>query len=459
VAAAAVVVYVLLAGAPGMQPGAPSVATAADLLARMDAAWTNASTIQGRLVERITWTDKHGKRSSTVRTHVFAATSQGDFRLEVISGGDDQATGESPSPRSGRRGWTDVWIYDSKTNTQLHGSGMASTSGDAETGASGTASLKWYRVLDYWSGTGPSPLLEFFNGLSTYATRLRSALADGDSGLPVTATTYDGRPAWRVVVYDVDRADRRRRYEILADSASGFPVSWSHTDGDGTWTITDECDVTDFRVNEPIAARTLSVTAPLGFGRPRTFETEPRYGYLQPGYVGFCSLDEVEGRVGYRPPVPADVPAGFELAAVATDPLVYLRRRGRGETPDRLPELWFNSSGNRPLASWHEPDSEVGLTYRRGFDSFWIQAAPAGANGLPMEAVVQALRHAAFSRRTLKTRPVESGRFAGGRAVSWYDARGVGVVVWDDELAVYIGGALTRAQALAVARSLQTYRD
>jgi hypothetical protein len=33
------------------------------------------------------------------------------------------------------------------------------------------------------------------------------------------------------------------------------------------------------------------------------------------------------------------------------------------------------------------------------------------------------------------------------------------VLVWDDELAVYIGGSITRAEALAVAGSLQPYGE
>jgi hypothetical protein len=78
-------------------------------------------------------------------------------------------------------------------------------------------------------------------------------------------------------------------------------------------------------------------------------------------------------------------------------------------------------------------------------------------DGLPTDALVRQLRHAAFSRETLRSKRIKSGRFAGWRAISWYDSRGVGVLVWDDELAVYIGGSLTRAEALAVAGSLQPY--
>ena len=153
------------------------------------------------------------------------------------------------------------------------------------------------------------------------------------------------------------------------------------------------------------------------------------------------------------------MPDGYRLSVVATDPLASLRLV-QDPNYSQGGEFWWwfdSSTMYRPLASWHQPDSEVGLTYRRGFDSFWIQAAPAGSAGLPTDALVRQLRHAAFSRETLRSKPITSGQFAGGRAISWYDARGVGVLVWDDELAVYIGGSLTRAEALAVAGSLQPY--
>ena len=212
-------------------------------------------------------------------------------------------------------------------------------------------------------------------------------------------------------------------------------------------------------MNQPIAAGTFSTTAPRGWDKPRSFDTSPGSGAMPPGYVGFCSLDQVEQRVGYAPPVPGTVPDGYRLSVVATDPLASLRL-AQDPNYSHGGEFWwwFDSSAMyRPLASWREPDSEVGLTYRRGFDSFWIQAAPAGSDGLPTDALVRQLRHAAFSRETLRSKRITSGRFAGWRAISWYDARGVGVLVWDDELAVYIGGSLTRAEALAVAGSLQPY--
>jgi hypothetical protein len=449
IAVAAAIAYVLLAGVPGTRPGAPSVATAADLLARMDAAWTNARTIQGRLVEHHIIVDKHGRRSTVLWTKVFAATAEGDFRFEQTAGRDGDAVGTSPSPSTRPRiGW--ITVYDSTTNTML--SGQAGGGGGPAT---------WVRIEDYWPGTGPSPLLEFFNMLSTYSMSARAALGDSDgSGLDLTETTYDGRPAWRAVIYDVHREDRTHKYEILVDAASGFPMSWSHTTGDGNQTVTQTCDVTEFEVDRPVAAGTFSTTAPRGWGKPRSFQTSPSSGAMPPGYVGFCSLDQVEERVGYAPPVPGTVPDGYRLSVVATAPLASLRlAQDANYFHGGEFRWWFDSSTYRPLASWHEPDSEVGLTYRRGFDSFWIQAAPAGERGLPTDALVRQLRHAAFSRETRRSKRINSGQFAGWRAISWYDARGVGVLVWDDELAVYIGGSLTRAEALAVAGSLQPYVD
>jgi hypothetical protein len=197
VAAAAAIVFVLLAGVPGQQPGGPSVATAADLLARMDAAWTNASTIQGRLVERMTSVDKHGRRSTTVWSKVFAATAEGDFRLEQTAGSPGDPAAPSPSPASARPRIGSISVYDAKTNTML--SGFVSGGGGP---------TRWVRVEDYWSGTGPSPLLEFFNMLSTYSMSARAALGDSDgAGVKLTEPP-------RLARGDLRRAARRPHAQV-----------------------------------------------------------------------------------------------------------------------------------------------------------------------------------------------------------------------------------------------------
>jgi hypothetical protein len=460
VAAAAVAVFGLLAGAPGTRTGTPSVATAAELLARMDAAWTQASTIQGRVAEHVTFTGKDGTRHTTVSfTKVFAATAAGDWRLETLAGSDEEWSGSSSSPGGARRSPRSVWIYDSRPNTRLYGSESSREAPRSSGGGGSAASYYWVRIEDYWSGTGPAPLNEFFGELTPYSARIRAALADGDSGLQLAETTYDGRPAWSAKVFDVHRQDREHTYEIVVDRESGFPMRWSQTEGDQNQTTTDEYEVTELEVDQPIAARTFSTTAPRGWGKPRSFETSPRLGAMPPGYAGTCSLSQVERRVGYRPPVPDAVPAAYRLAEVATDPLAYLHMAADPKYGYLYDDPWFNASAMyRPLTSWHERDVEVGLTYRHGFDSFWIQAAPVGDGGLPMKPLVRQLRAAGFSRGTLQSRRLASGQFAGRQALSWYDSRGVGVLVWDDELAVYVGGSLTRAEALAVVGSLQPYR-
>ena len=136
---------------------------------------------------------------------------------------------------------------------------------------------------------------------------------------------------------------------------------------------------------------------------------------------------------------------------MATDPLLTDPRTGAAPQ-------WFGGSGIlSPLAGPLPRDNEVGLTYRRGFETFWIEIAPlSGPRGLSRATLVE---REMTSRDAVapETARLQRGVFAGERARTGYGQWGVGLLVCGPRLAVFIGGSLTRIEALAVADSLQWY--
>ena len=118
--------------------------------------------------------------------------------------------------------------------------------------------------------------------------------------------------------------------------------------------------------------------------------------------------------------------------------------------------VWFNQLwGYATPAGSTRPRTETGLTYSRGFDRFWIEMAPTSGPGSISAALLREELGADWGYSVIRHERLSSGLFSGRVATTWLDGSGAGLLVSDRHLVVYIGGDLTRVEALAVAASLR----
>lgn len=256
---------------------------------------------------------------------------------------------------------------------------------------------------------------------------VRAALAEDAPGFALKLIEFDGRPAWRVT-YDFN--DQVEGEALVIDRQTGFPVAFEVR---GSQADTDEpsgytgysSSLIDLRVNEELPADAFAAEPPAGSRLAQL--TERDY---------YCRLGEVADRVGYAPFVPAPdaLPAGYRLREVATS--------------DRTPGDFFG---------WSEPDGRFPhraqfLRYRHGLNSFTVQVSTLLGAAERREVAGEI---DSPSRGDLPAeRPLAGGAFAGRRAHTWLNGCGANLMVYDDRYAVFITGALTRAQLYQVAEGL-----
>jgi len=253
--------------------------------------------------------------------------------------------------------------------------------------------------------------------------RVRAALAEGDPSYVVERTTHDGRAAWRVVYLpeaDVEPEtfviDRQTGYLV----AHAVPASDEEGEAAG-----HSAAVTALRVDEDLPADAFSTEPP----------QDARINRETTDYDYFCRLSDVAARSGFGPFVPASagIPAGFVLSEVATS--------------DRSPVEY--------VGGWSEPDGRREhrtqfLRYRHGFDSFSVQVG--SMRGLTRGEMAQSLT--SLTGPSVQERRLAGGPFTGKVARTWLDRNGVNLLVVGDDQTAFISGAVTRAEAYALAEAL-----
>jgi hypothetical protein len=227
----------------------------------------------------------------------------------------------------------------------------------------------------------------------------------------VAEASYRGRAAWRLdtplepntIFADADRL------QVTVDRATGFPV---HVLATLRGAFRSELRVDQLVVDEALPPDTFTVDFPTGADVLRTDE-------------GFAhvSRDEAAAAVGYRPLGPADVPEGFGLTTIAVAKEAAPTGPGESNPPSR---------------------DVVSIAYRRGLDQFVVTTRRRGSETWSDPFAIEGIRLAP-----------EHVDVAGARWDLVVNSRTV-PHVWGvrNGLVVTVSGDLTRAELLAVGRSL-----
>jgi len=180
------------------------------------------------------------------------------------------------------------------------------------------------------------------------------AFLDDTSDVPVIDVVEQGRDAWllRTPVAPNKLAGPGRsadQLEVVVDRQSGFPLRITQS---LQGVFLHEVRLSGLVVDEPVEPGAFTLDFPPGI---EVFRRDA--GFRQ------VTLDQAEGVVGYRPVLPTDVPAGFELAEVTAT------AQGRPTGTEGM---------NPPAAG------VVSVAYRRGFDKVVVTTRLAeGVPGCP----------------------------------------------------------------------------
>jgi hypothetical protein len=269
--AAAITAAAVLAVALGLPGRGPSVATAAEVRARVAHAWASAEAISGELV-----VENPAVFGVGTRRWAFVLTAQGNLRLEDLT-----------------RGGTVVYQAGEGVERSLSPSESLGNSDELfPSERSGLA-------------PGPPDPSSSVGILDRSLGSVIRALADGDGG-SVTEITYRGRPAWHLAT-DIranllEPALSPNHLDVTVDQETGFPVRVLATHDDR---VVFETRVDDLKVDPPVAADAFSLDFPPG---AEVFRSDDGFRRVQ--------LNQVESMVGYEPLVPSSVPDGYSLSEV-----------------------------------------------------------------------------------------------------------------------------------------------
>jgi hypothetical protein len=273
-------------------------------------------------------------------------------------------------------------------------------------------------------------------GLGRYAAVVEAALADGDPKLPVKEISFEGRAAFQLdqTGYYPSEPKRPAYYvRVIVDKATGLPLFVSRRiAATGKDRQLEEVRFDHLRLG--IALPVSTFAPPTGVSLPGD--------HVRNDFVHFTSLKGAAARVGYDPLLPDPLPAGWELATVAT-------------TPKDQPYLWIpDATMGGPFVDWSTlPDTVTQTVFSRGLHCFSISMAPIGSDtGVPgglANAVTRLVGHA--------TSVLDGGDLAGRTASYWFDPSlgSLGLVVSNDSVIVFITGDLSPHEMLGVANSLR----
>jgi hypothetical protein len=358
----------------------PAVATAGTVKAQLRHVLSSMRTLSGVLIA-------DGPQGGTERWH-FALDAAGDFGLEGPSAGE-------------------VITYDASSGVERSAQHSASMGGSA---------------LFYAERSGIAPGAPD-QGPPTwilpeqFAAFVRAALAAGDPA--VRAIVFDGRPAWRLdvdaVLNSIVPEFSGDHFQITVDRDTGLPVRVVEMKGA---VILHEVRLDDLRVDAALPTDAFRLAFPAGAEVARSDDGFQR-----------TSLDQVATTVGYRPLVPAVVPAGFALSEVAVAHLAAAT----------------GSEGSNP-----ESRGVVSLTYRSGFDELLVTTRLRGAGQWtdPLatgEGIVDDAQQVTLGR----------GALAGSSAYVVIAPRGTPHLwVQASDRVITVSGDLSRQELIDVAESL-----
>ena len=383
IAAAIVLVDIEL---PGVKP---RMATASEVRAAVAEAWASAENVSGRLVVNSV---EQGAYEVGERSWTFVLTADGNFRLTGISRPDDLA-------------------YDVDRNVE-RSLNVSESVGDSE---------QLFASERTGLAPGPPDRGPSLQILDRSLGSVVSALAAGEGGR-VREIRYQGRPAWLldtdIRVNLIVPEHSPDHLEVTVDRQTGFPVRIVAT---RQGQLVRETRLENLKLNSGLPAETFTLTFP---DATEVFEED--YGFRR------IQLDEAGGVVGYQPPVPGELPAGFELAEVAVS------RQGSPTGPE---------GGNPPVGM------VVSQSYRRGLDQFIVSSRPVGDD--PSKWDDPLASGEGFVDRPERV-TVASGALAGHQAALLIDPLAVPHVwVVSDELVITVSGNLDRAELLQVIGSLR----
>jgi hypothetical protein len=259
------------------------------------------------------------------------------------------------------------------------------------------------------------------------------AFLDDTSDVPVTEVVEQGRDAWLLVTPVVPNklAGPGRsgdQLEVVVDRQSGFPLRVTESlQGQFLHGVR----LSGLVVDEPVDPSAFELDFPAGI---EVFRQD----------VGFrqVTLDQAAGVVGYQPVLPADVPAGFELAEVTA-------AAEGGPT---------GTEGMNPAGA-----GVVSVSYRRGFDRIVVttrptEGIPRCSRELPGSDPGPCWADPLATGEGFPDEPepfeVAGGALAGSAAELVVSTRGT-PHVWsiDDRLVVTVGGDASRQELRQMAES------
>ena len=239
--------------------------------------------------------------------------------------------------------------------------------------------------------------------LSAY---VRAALAAGDPA--VRELTYEGRPAWRLDIATIPNQIAPElsgdHLEVTVDRETGMPV---HVVERKKGALLRELRIEQLAVNTTLPADTFAYAFPAGAEVMKSDDGFHR-----------VTLSQARAEAGYAPFVPKRVPAGYRLAQVA-----------------------FARASSNPASRM-----VVSLSYRRGIDQFLVTTRLRGTGSWddPLASPEGFVDHP------------ESVSIGSVQATLVLSPHATPHLWWlTDDFVVTVGGDLSRAELLSVARSLR----
>jgi hypothetical protein len=388
VAVIALATTTILRGDGGPQPGVgpePELITASVVRSKVAGALASLTTLKGEItIECAIFTGSCRPPQEGGRTTMswsFVTTAAGDERITGIGSTDDAA-------------------FSSVTRTyrQITASGGPARGQELTNVSAGAPDAFRRSVLHREVGS------------------VVRAFVTDTSDVPVTDTVEQGRDAWRLVMPVVVNklagpGGSGDQLEVIVDRQTGFPLRVTES---LQGRFLQELRLSNLVVDEPVDPATFELDFP---AEMQVFHQD----------VGFqrVTLDQAAAIVGYRPVLPTDVPAGFELTEITA--------AAQGAQT--------GSEGMNPPAA-----GVVSVAYRRGFDEIVVSTRKTGdpSRCEPRSAVsCWGDPMASGEGETDVPEPfvVGGGALAGAKAELVLSARGT-PHVWtiDDRLVVTISG-------------------
>jgi hypothetical protein len=401
--AAAVVAAVVVtwSGVPGIQRSTPAPATADTVLARVQYALANLSSISGDVFEYGT---ARGRPFSH-RVGSFTFTSRGDYR--IVQDRENVAYTYDSVKRVARRYvFRDGRARYSEVARDLPDPGP---------------------FFSPWMGT--SQVLD--RSLAAYA---RAVIAELDPDVPVSPVTWEGRTAWSITVPEpLTGGGDEGTARIVVDAQSGYPLAVEHWTVDGGVSGTK---IENVRVGGEVPRSRFVMHGEVQDKLLPMSERFRRMSLAQAAALG------ARATTPFTPYTTSWVPRGYHLVGVT------------GAVNGAFLGQY------RPVEAGDVDSLTVVLTYRRGFDRFcvvsrWRSENPPGSDD-PFDE-----NSAAVTESTLV--PITSGSLRGATAnvvlglPDWphiYVTSGAA-----REVSVSVAGDLTRDELVRVAGALRPIGD